>query len=93
MRKAKVLLQQSYFMEDTALSPFPACEVDLKSWLSPFHLRLGQTNLPPGEAGEVGRCNLIGRSLGTGTEDPLGTLSDVPAIGDPPPHYERGKIN
>lgn len=29
----KVLIKQSYFMEDPALSPYSACEVDLKSWL------------------------------------------------------------
>lgn len=43
--------------------------------VSRFDMRLGQTNLPPGEEGEVEVHFLIVRSLGAGTEDPLGTLS------------------
>lgn len=57
--------------------PFCACEDDLKSRSA--LLRPGRTNLPPGEERETGEEGggrfLIVRSLGAGTDDPLGALS------------------
>ena len=58
-----------------------SCKVDLKSWLSSLPLRLGQTNLPPGEEGEDGVYAFnwgwvgVGGSPSTGTAPPLGTVS------------------
>lgn len=72
----EVLIQQSYFMADAALSPL----LCLWSWfevtLGPFDTTPGCTNLPPGEERETGGGGgLIVRSLGAGTDDPLGAFS------------------